>query len=388
MTQTLTATYRITTPMFCSGADPSKAELRLTSFKGALRFWWRTLMWAHVRRAEELRKREGEVFGSTDHGRAKARIRLRRVELPKPMMIGDVFEKGDLKGAYYLGYGVMEAFGSAKKGTQAGQLIRPAIPGGIFEVQFLLHPKLSQDQVDQLRRALILLGTVGGLGSKARKGFGSLTLTQLEGEGAGNLPADVEGRLRMCLPRPLPEEQPEWTAWSAGSRVVTATDENQRAVVLLDELGREQVHYRSWGRNGKVLGQDREGNFSDDHDLSKGKKVSIHHPKRIAFGLPHNYGKGDANEVKPASTNLDRRASPLFLHVHRVAEEDPVVAVVAFLPSRFLPGDERIRAFGRDVPLDEHHSLWQPVHGYLDRLIEKTGATAKTTNLKAREVPL
>lgn len=386
MTRTLTATYRITTPMFCSGADPSKAELRLTSLKGALRFWWRTLMWAHVRRAAELRKREGEVFGSTDHGQAKARMRLRRVELPKPMMIGDVFEKGDLKGACYLGYGVMEAFDG--RNTVAGRLTRPAISGGTFEVQFLLHSTLTEDQVDQLRRALILLGTVGGLGSKARKGFGSLTLTQLEGEGANNLPADVEGRLRMCLPRPLPEGQPEWTAWSAGSRVVTATDENERAVVLLDELGRNQVHYRSWGHKGKVLGQDREGNFPDDHDLSKGKRVPIDHPKRIAFGLPHNYGKGDANEVKPASTNLDRRASPLFLHVHQRTKEDPAVAVAAFLPSRFLPEGERIRAFGRDAPLDEHHSLWRPVHGYLNRLIEKTGATAKTTKLKAREVPL
>ncbi|HID77150.1 MAG TPA: type III-B CRISPR module RAMP protein Cmr1, partial [Planctomycetaceae bacterium] len=43
------ATYRIVTPMFCAGADEQRAELRLPSFKGALRFWWRSLMWGQVK---------------------------------------------------------------------------------------------------------------------------------------------------------------------------------------------------------------------------------------------------------------------------------------------------------------------------------------------------
>ncbi|HPU57120.1 MAG TPA: type III-B CRISPR module RAMP protein Cmr1, partial [Verrucomicrobiota bacterium] len=44
--KTLTATYRIVTPMFLGGANPeSQAELRISSIKGALRFWWRALMW-------------------------------------------------------------------------------------------------------------------------------------------------------------------------------------------------------------------------------------------------------------------------------------------------------------------------------------------------------
>ena len=41
---TIEATYRINTPMFIAGAEQDKeAELRLPSFKGALRFWWRAL---------------------------------------------------------------------------------------------------------------------------------------------------------------------------------------------------------------------------------------------------------------------------------------------------------------------------------------------------------
>ena len=44
------ATYRITTPMFCGGAE-QQAEFRLPSFKGVLRFWWR----AYSRRVLTLR---------------------------------------------------------------------------------------------------------------------------------------------------------------------------------------------------------------------------------------------------------------------------------------------------------------------------------------------
>ena len=37
------ATYRVVTPMFCGGAGAGSAELRMPSFKGVLRFWWRAL---------------------------------------------------------------------------------------------------------------------------------------------------------------------------------------------------------------------------------------------------------------------------------------------------------------------------------------------------------
>lgn len=47
MRTTIEADYRAVTPVFCSGADPNKdAELRLSSFKGILRFWWRALAWS------------------------------------------------------------------------------------------------------------------------------------------------------------------------------------------------------------------------------------------------------------------------------------------------------------------------------------------------------
>ena len=63
----ISATYRVTTPLFCAGTDPNRAELRLPSFKGALRFWWRAL--APLRWGDDLeviRRQENEIFGSAD----------------------------------------------------------------------------------------------------------------------------------------------------------------------------------------------------------------------------------------------------------------------------------------------------------------------------------
>ncbi len=395
---TIEATYRIVTPMFCSGGDPTKAELRLASFKGALRFWWRSLMWGKVDGVADLHKREAALFGSSEQkvGQSKVRMRITSENLLSQVNTGEVWEKGRLKGTHYLGYGVMEAFSSSKTGKKAGQLTRPMIPGGIFTVQLRLSPLLNEEQKQQVQNALIMLGTVGGLGSKSRKGFGSLTLTELTVDGETRELATSPAKRIKELTSSLKDGQPQWTAWSKQSRVLLVKSEKASVVELLDQLGREQVYYRSWGNRGKVIDREREENFKEDHDLSKKDhdlikemKVSIKHPRRIAFGLPHNYGKGDSKAVAPASRDLERRASPLFLHIHQIDEQDSPVGVAVFLPSQFLPENEKIRAFGNSVPLDSSEEFWNPINGYLDRLTGKSGATKKVQNsLRTEEVSL
>lgn len=384
---TIRATYRIVTPMFCGGAE-QQAEFRLASFKGVLRFWWRALMWGRAKDCGDLCVQEAALFGASDEGVGQSKVRLRIVDqrLAASMEVGQVFEAGRLSGAHYLGYGVMEAFASATKGTQAGQLTRSMIPSGTFGVECLLSPRLSLDQREAVINALILVGTVGGLGSKSRKGYGSLTLTQLTvGGQSKSLPADPADQLKGLV-KNLHPGLPEWTAWSRDSRVVTVSAKGASAVQVLDMLGREQVFFRSWGNRGKVLGQPSEQNFPLDHHLSKGQHVDIDYPKRVVFGLPHNYGKGQ--DIGPASKKLDRRASPLFLHVHQTADGSPATGVLTFLPARFLPLGVQIRAFNRDRPINESEPFWEPIHGYLNRLVGTSSATKKKTELEGQEVPL
>lgn len=105
--------------------------------------------------------------------------------------------------------------------------------------------------------------------------------------------------------------------------------------------------YRSWGRNGMVGGGPREApfRFASDHDWyldwRYARSGQIPQPARPAparavFGLPQPYtqslrviGPRDQDE------DIERRASPLFVHVHRIGAQYAVV--LALLPAQFLP---------------------------------------------------
>lgn len=368
----ITAKYRIVTPMFCAGADQNHAELRLASFKGALRFWWRSLMWRNEIDCHKLGEMEAPLFGSSNGtvGQSKIRIQLQEESLAQQIEEGEIFSGGRLAGAHYLGYGVMEAFDG--KNTKAGRLTRAMIPGGEFTVRIRAR-KLSDAQQCQIKDALVLLGTVGGLGSKSRKGFGSLTIKSLEIDETNQpLAGDPAERLNSILAGSgLREQLPDWTAWSRSDelRVVQVVGKTNSASELLDAIGREQVHYRGWGSNRRsgdqheTLGLPSEQNFPIDHDLSKTPSEGKH-PHRAAFGLPHNYRTGG---VKPKQ--YDRRASPLFIHIDQIGESALPEALLAFLPARFLPGGGEITAFDKAVEISDDRCFWYPIHAFLDRLI-------------------
>ena len=397
MVTSIDATYRITTPLFCAGADFDRPEVRLTSFKGVLRFWWRALAWSRCGGdLGSIRHQENVLFGSTDTGQSRVLMRLKPARASRnPTSAGNVLmvpgaDQVVGEGARYLGYGVMEAFGSKAKGTRAGQLTRaclpaPSIPELADPFEFTIQMKgrdLDTMSLDSLEKALIALGTLGGMGAKSRKGYGSLVLQVLyvsgkEQEEQWRKPQSVEdlqGAIASLGSKASTTKLPEFTALSDQARHVlvpgTLTSGSKvEPVELLDLVGRELIRFRSWGHNGKVLGGDSEKNFKPDHDLMKtdwGRRDQ--HPRRIAFGLPHNYGNSRSQKVGPWNRDLDRRASPLFIHIHECGATP--VAVLSFLPARFLPKDKSdISVGGKQVRQTPEADLYRPVHEFLDRLL-------------------
>ncbi len=393
---TIRATYRIVTPMFCGGAD-QQAEFRLASFKGVLRFWWRALEWARVQDLTKLHKEEAELFGSSDEGQSRFLMRLTQPPT------GNVIEKGSQlkdgkelvgEGARYLGYGVMEAYGSTKTGKRPAELSRSCLTApDSFEIALRFAPRTSEACHQQLLRSLKLAGLLGCLGSKSRKGYGSLALTSLSPNEAAHCSAaktldEFQQAIQMLLADakgssqqstfPKPDFTP-LTAFTAGLRVVAIEGRNgESALSLLNRIGREMVRYRSWGRsqNGELprvlTSVVSEKNFQPDHDLMKVDwRQRMMHPQRIAFGLPHNYGRESKDQVEPADAKLDRRASPLFVHIHQ-AEGSPPIGVLTFLPSMFLPEKrDAISVGGKQVAL-QTKDFWKPVTNFLDRLLSSS----------------
>jgi hypothetical protein len=115
-----------------------------------------------------------------------------------------------------------------------------------------------------------------------------------------------------------------------------------------------------------------------------GRRVSVP-PERIAFGLPQRYYLStmrDGCTVRPSEHA--RRASPLVVHVHAPgalgsrqqtdddsegAHEGVLALVVSFLPGTFLPDEERLAFCRAEVDWDSD-DFWQPIHHFLDRLVD------------------
>ena len=147
--------------------------------------------------------------------------------------------------------------------------------------------------------------------------------------------------------------------------------------LLHNEMGFRFQHYRSWGFNGRVAGENSRWEFKGDHDWLKeasrpeyddvsdwprasrsadqGERAA-RAPQRANFGLPHNYlNRSPVNtegyldpavdrrnlEIHP-SGDYDRRASPLFLHLHGPLA-DGNCAVWFFLDAEFLPTESEGR---------------------------------------------
>jgi CRISPR-associated protein Cmr1 len=175
---TLTATYRVVTPMFLGGAEPTaEAELRLPSFKGALRFWWRAIMWGKVKDVDELRRREAELFGSSENGQSRLILSMEKVrtfeDRPAGQWRANSWEQ-------YTGYGLRDEV----KGD------RRFIPPGTTWVVRVRLRDYEPRHMDQVVAAMKLVGLVGGLGARSRNAWGSLTLLELEGRAVWKAPQD------------------------------------------------------------------------------------------------------------------------------------------------------------------------------------------------------
>lgn len=359
----ITARFSVSTPMFLGGADNTNtAEIRAFSVRGVLRFWWRALAWCrHADDIKAMHEEESRLFGSADQNFGQGAFLMKLDVLSG----GETIEKRKvpfglekMDGARYLGYGIIEAFGSRKKQTSAGELLRPCIaPPTIFEMQLLFkgskgdQKNLCEKHVQQICDALKAMGLFGGLGSRSRKGFGSLTLLSLEDgdELLFKRPETSEEYSRevktLLSEAQRAESTPTFSAFNAASRVDMLAF-GKDPLRLLDETGRMMQLYRSYGNKGRVGRFDAERNFQGDHDLfyaqaKRGNATT--HPQRVAFGLPHNYYSGNLKTgMQCEPERATRRASPLFLHVHEYGVG--LYAVTSLiLSSQFLPKDMKVK---------------------------------------------
>jgi CRISPR-associated protein Cmr1 len=433
--ETVTATYRIVTPMFIGGADQSPGDgIRPPSVKGALRFWWRALNWGRFRSEpgatdisalKALHAEEAGLFGraadtvkgnqiggqgcflltvrqdkreTTEKKKGIVHPNFKPTKIKngndgRPLMRNGSpeIDENHLAPARYLGYGLMTAFTSKDKETkkikaQAGQLDR----GCLDENQTFTLTLTFRDKIDDsVLNALKAMGLLGGLGSRSRHGMGSIALEKIVDDKKNEInwtaPADQKDYVKeveKLLGSFAAVPEPDYSAFSKESRVDVLLSAYTPYKVL-DQFGMKMLDYRSWGKSGKVLGKNSEKRFDKDHSWCKNKKdltskkkwreiYPNFHPRRVMFGLPHDYGKTPDQKVNAATH--ERRASPLLFHVHRLSDNE-YIGVSVLLKSRFLPDGEKINAGGKNVTAKVDD--WAVITDFLNGRVGDTPTTPK-----------
>ena len=355
------------TPLFGGGATPdASAELRPPSIKGVLRFWWRALAWSrHVGDLDKIRSDEARIVGDNVVVAGAGPFLL--PVAASLSQVGSRVREVVGVGARYFGYGLMEAFDSTKTGAKAGQLTRPCLKAPFeFTVELVSREKIDPSVVEALR----VMGLLGGLGSRTRRGWGNLTLRSLRENDAeawqspNDHTAYAKALCDILSSESLQDGEPPYSAFCKQTRIEIVA-EGSDPLQLLNTVGEQMLRYRSWGKNGQVLGQKSEQNFQLDHEWSKnpGGGDVIRHPRRVIFGLPHNYSK----TLGVQTQHYDRRASPLLIHIHRLGDDGHYIAVLTVLRSAFLPPEERMKVTnGHRETLRDSTPDWNVLDDFID----------------------
>ncbi len=330
----------LVTPAFLAGADqtsPQGCDLRGATLRGQLRWWWRTMHAAHLARAD-LRALENAIWGSASQGGAvtlriqgcstgkhadaypfdklkildqasakNTEIKYRKDqygEKPSRTVLPDKVTPGHV----YISYGMDE-----KKGRRPYRL-----HGASWKVSLLCRPANLNGKTltaEQVRReaegALWLLLQYGGVGSKSRKGFGSLRSVTNLGTDSVKRCQEIARASRESLGMNTRTQDPHTPALEdllTFSQPIVFHSSSR--LHLLTQLGFSLSLFGAWHA----------------HDLGKKSLGMPRKPRDPTFG---DFNLERDNPVR------DRHASPWHLHV--APHGDGLEVRFAAFPSPWLP---------------------------------------------------
>jgi CRISPR-associated protein Cmr1 len=309
----------IVTHCICAGADQKSAEIRVPSIRGEVRWWFRAL--GGSKEEEKL------LFGGV-HGDAKRSSVVFRVENLPPNQeaknLNDLFGNNQNDPRSYLLWPLRPT-------RQSDQKRGMFPPGATFDLKYALRSDMSngrKELLSKLDAALTLWLMLGSLGTRGRRGFGSLALRSDTLAGIGTL----EQFRKMLEDNLSVFGQPS-------IKIMTLSDSQDDAMKALEFLGNWLKKWRAgskksgvpskWGRN--------------DHDAVLNKRGVLYRP---VIGLPitqRYQSSGQTIDSNPQTGN--RWASPVHLKVLKLGKHYYPLAV--FFPEMAMPDGSRIKLFDK-----------------------------------------
>ncbi len=156
------------TPLFSAGANQAgPPEVRPSSIRGALRFWFRAMMGGLLNgHWQDIRGLEADIFGDTEQAsKIQICVTPKQLDIERPSGRPTNIRQGIV----YLGF----PFYNWAGGGQYNLLRAYLKPGSSFLVEIFLSDA-SVTVRNVILGALWLMIHFGGLGSRSRRGFGSL----------------------------------------------------------------------------------------------------------------------------------------------------------------------------------------------------------------------
>jgi len=364
-------TLEIVTPLFSGGADPrGEPELRVPSFRGALRFWFRALLGGVLGNdTQVILTKESGVFGSTESASPVA-IRLRANKL----VTQSFSELAQKPGVAYL-------FFSARH-TKKEPERKAFVPRQSFELSILY-----QSEIKPVYASLWLFSHLGGLGSRSRRGGGNLQVLRSE-------PAETisEGLPTLAVGAKTPEELQkglaqglkllrEWAAKSFNGSVDPRFDGLPSFVVLHPDYCRIWVvnkTFNTWDEALDTLGRKMQSfrkrcglDYKKVKDAVEGKSEGMQQIERAAFGLPivFYYPSLDLSATLQGSEH-DRRASPLAIRLIKLAgEKEKYALVIMHFINPLLPFGENLKLRYEKNKEEQEKIMLQPTANIVNNFI-------------------
>ena len=351
----ITLQCRTVTPMFLGNAH-QEAELRSAPFKALFRYWWRVTQ--HGLSADDLRKREGEIFGiaGEDDGSGKSLFSIAAIGKGRSFAVSDPFPRvetvnhpelnnnfQDMNPLLYLaGIGLVRP-----KGENLSIKHSYFLAGTGFD----LEVSFPQNKILEMEKILALVKAFGTIGGRSRNGWGSFQVLSIESKPATKERFENMQKLSNLLEKQtrqwidgLQNDFPNCLGQDSSGPLLWKTDPKGIWPEAMRELADAYIGVRARTvGNIPKLDPDRKDSPSERHLL--GFPLQNHPANRA-----RNWG------------NSGRHASPLRFVVHQI--NGKFQGFILHLPHRH--SDEMPFPNGID-----QEQVWEKVHRKLDAILKR-----------------
>lgn len=324
-------TLETVTPLFAGGADPrGEPELRAASVRGILRFWWRALVAGVIgdEDLDALRKKETDVFGEAEVG---SPVIIRLSGQPRPQRFQP---NQNQRGVSYLLWSML----------RTNRQCLPSATSFTLNVQTRPGTNSGSEAFNGALASLWLLTRLGGLGSRSRRGGGSVQITSTQTDLPTGMP---DLRLRAQTPQQFRDElvnglKQLQALVKANVATPTLPSANPDFDVLHPNCCRIVVLNRQWstweqaldevGQKFQIFRSRRPPDYQNVKDVLSGNTNSLSTVQRAAFGLPivFYYRSLGGQQGTLEGRTHERRASPLLIRVVRLTNGAHTVVMTVF----------------------------------------------------------